>query len=496
MTLPNSRVLSPSRALAALLIVQFVLGCVYLGTVPRIFNDEPWEASLGHSLAYEGTLAHGIIEGWGGMHIHFVQNQVVMPFVCAAMYKLAGFGIVTSRLASVLMSLEAVAGVYGVMRYWFGWRIAFWIAAAAMLHPWFWEITRRVRPEIYYLALAMAAWWLWLIAVGQRSVWPAVGAGICAALAGLAHPTGALLVLAIAGAMLIWLPEHRQWKLAVAVAGGVLLAAVPYALYVLWAIRDPQVSFLQQMRGGNQVFSFNLIHLAGIEARRWWGFFQGKLGLPLAAVLVSAWLAAWWRTGRYEKAIATSIVLFALMLPFTTVNGTQRYLIVLVPMFAALTVLLIVRLWQAIDPKWPRRVVVGSVGAIYLGTCLGGIGLMLYRQHDADLTRVLDRIGQVTGPDARVVGQMLFWMGEPRYRFGPFPLDERWNQTVEMLERYDFDYAIRSASFHTSWGIGTPPPLPDFRPKEAIDHLCRARGTLVSRFRDPAFGDIEIYRLK
>lgn len=69
------------REVVILALAQLGLGLIYLKTVPRFYNDEPWEASLGYSLAYEGVLRHGIIEGWGGIHVRFVQNQVIQPFV-------------------------------------------------------------------------------------------------------------------------------------------------------------------------------------------------------------------------------------------------------------------------------------------------------------------------------------------------------------------------------------------------------------------------------
>lgn len=484
-----------------LLVLQLALGLVYLKTVPRFFNDEAWEASIGHSLAAEGSLRHGIIEGWGGMHVKFVQNQVVLPFVTAAIYRVAGFGIVTSRLASVLMSLLAVAGVYGAMRRWFGDTQGFWISLATVLHPWFFEISRRVRPEIYFIALAMAAVWCWLHPA-RRAAWPAA-AGLLAGLAGLAHPTGLVLVFAVGAAMLICRRRPGRGRACAWAAAGFVLAVAPYVLYVLHATADPRVSFFVQMGGGKGILTACPAAVLAGELKRWGSFFRWPTGAPLAALLLLAWLAAWWRSSRADKTIATAVVLFAAAMPFTTVNLTSRYLIALVPLLAALLVRLVVRLAGAEPQRRPWRVACGLAAALlYAGMGAGAISLMLWRLRSADLTRPLDRVARVTGREGRVFGEMVFWMGRERYRYGPFPLryDGKWIQTVEMVRRHRFDYAVRTAWwFSTSHGVADPPQsMPADRPARAdrvIDEVCRRYGTKVAEFRDRDFGPIEVYRL-
>ncbi len=509
---------SNTRGWAAPLLLslaQLSLALPYLTTVPRVYNDEAWEASLGKELATNGSLRHGIIEGWGGMHVHFVQNQVVMPFFLAPIYRLVGCTIGTSRSASVLISVIAVLCIYGAMRLLYGRRAAFWIALCAIAHPWFFEISRRVRPEIYYVAFGFAGLWCLLCAMGinagnrkttgmyeangatrKRPMAWALLAGVLAGLAALTHPTGLVLVIALGGGVLIafgWRASRRP--IAAALIGGGA-AILPYVVYVLWAARDPQVNFLQQMTGHRETpVGVGWTQFMFDELYRWRHFFQWPRGAPLAGLFVSAWSVAWLRPDRSDKLFATAIVLFALAMPLTTVNNTSRYLIALTPMFAALLVRMLVRMRGLGRVRVRYAVVLLAIG--YGLCCAGGIGMMFARLRHADATRVFDRVAAVTGPDARVFGRMLLWFGGDRYQYGPFPINHRWRVQANAVRRHRFDYAVRSAwDFNSSGGLAVPPEaMPPFRPNDDIDPICKRFGERIAAFRDPDFGPFEIYRL-
>ena len=119
------------RGIVIAIILQIALGLLYLKTVPRIYVDYVWESSWAHSLAYTGTMKTEFVEGLGGVHIHFVQPRVILPLVCAAVYKVAGYSIITSRIGSLLFGVLAVVSLYGIMRRWFGQKQAVWIAMVA-----------------------------------------------------------------------------------------------------------------------------------------------------------------------------------------------------------------------------------------------------------------------------------------------------------------------------------------------------------------------------
>jgi hypothetical protein len=271
---------------------------------------------------------------------------------------------------------------------------------------------------------------------------------------------------------------------------------------VLWAAQDPAVDFLAQMSGGNPVVTMHPATVIAGELERWRHFFQWPKGAPLALLMLAGWAAAWFRSTRVDKTMATIIVLFALAMPFTTVNTTSRYLIGLIPFFGALMVRLGERIVGGAGAtgaghkvRW--AMVLGGAG-VYVVLCVGGIGLMFYRLRGADVTRVLDRVAEVVGPSGHVYGDLLLWMGQDRYRYGPFRTDHPWRQdSIEMVSQYRFEYAVRPAwTFGRSHGVSTPPAaMPAWRTGHMIDEVCRRYGTKIAEFRDPHYGPMEVYKL-
>ena len=491
------------RDLLILLLMEAVLGTVYLKTVPRFYNDDAWLASLGDSLAREHTLRHPIIHGWGGMHVHFVQNQVVLPVVCAVIFRLFGFGIVTGRLGSVLFAMLAIVGTYGLTRRLFGGRQAFWAAAALIIHPWFFEVSRRIRPEVYYIGLAAMALWCLTEARARGSRGLAILAGLLAGWASLSHPSGVLLAAAVVLSALLWAPGRGRTLRALAWTGfGFLVAVLPYVIYVVWAVQDPNVDFWAQMSGKGHVGLGEIHTRLTLEIRRWRNFFQWPRGWPLATIALVAWAAAWVRSKRQDKLVATVALLFPLLLPFFSVNPAGRYLAATVPWLAILLVRFIFRAAPRRSQRDVRRgklriAIVGATALVYVTMSLGAVGLMFYRLRDADVTRVLDRIASVTGPDARVYGDIMLWMGRDRYNYGPFPIDRQWKATIEMIRPFDFDYVVRGAwNWGASRGVSPPPmTMPPTRANVPYDLVAERYGTKVDEFCDPHYGMIEIYKI-
>jgi len=320
----------------------------------------------------------------------------------------------------------------------------------------------------------------------------------------LAHPTGLVLSVALAGGVICWLRPTRLRTLATWALPAFLFTLLPYVVYVLWAVQDPQVRFFEQMRGGKPVVSTGLSVIVAGELQRWRHFLQWPKGAPLALVIVAAWLTAWIRSSRLDKAMATSIVLLVAAMPFTTVNLTSRYLIGLIPLIAALAVRMGERLLagrqvgQPVTRRW-QAYAVAAVAVLYVGMSTAGIGWMVHRVRGADLERVAARISEVTGPDARVYGEQVFWLVQKgRFRYGPYPLNYRWEATVDDVGRHRFDYAIRAAwKFDSSRGVDAPPKsMPPWRWDYIVDEVCRQRGSLAASFWDPDFGPIEVYRLQ
>jgi hypothetical protein len=484
--------------IATLVVLQIVLGSVYLSSVPRIYIDEVWDSSLGYNLAHQGTLKHPFIEGFGGMQVHFVQSRVVLPLVCAAIFKVVPYNIATSRIGSVLFGALVVVSIYAIMRRWFGEKQAFWIALATIINPWFFEVSRRVRPEIYYTALALVFLWVLVVFFDSGSRRSAFFAGVLAGLSALTHPNGIIIVFSISLAVVIWNRNKPIGRLILWASAGFLIVILPYIIYVLWAIQDPQVSFIKQMQASMAQRPF--LHS---EIIRWRSFLRWPKGAPLAAVMLTAWLAAWYRSSSAEKILATIIPLFAFLLSFASVNPTGRYLAAIVPFSAALIIRFIWRIItgsSAILQNWLKtRFAIGMcTGFVYLLMCIAGITSLFYYFLGADVNKVIQRIASVVGPDSRVFGNPILWFGHDRYKYGPWiyiPENEpvTLRKAINRVSKYRFDYAVRIAYLS---GTQLPPPtMPDFRNDCLDDWICRIFGTKIDEFYDPYYGPIEIYKL-
>jgi hypothetical protein len=491
---------SGKRDIVILVVLQIVLGSVYLDSVPRIHVDEVWDSSLGYNLACQGTLKHPFIEGFGGMQINFVQSRVVLPLVHAAIFKVVDYSIVTSRIGSVLFGALAVVSIYAVMRRWFGEKQAFWAGLAAVINPWFFEASRRARPEIYYTALALVFLWLLVVFFDSGSRRSAFFAGVFAGLSSLAHPTGLILVFAISCTLIAWQRGKLLRRLILWATMGFAITVLPYIIYVFWAIRNPQVSFTEQMQIG--MLHRSLLHS---EIGRWKSFLQWPEGVPLATIILVSWILAWYRSTAADKVLATIIVLLAMTLPFATVSSTARYFVAIVPFFSALVVRLIWRVTEGNGVIWRNwykfRFAIGvGTAVIYLSICVTFIGLMFYCLRGADFTRVINRVASVVGPEGRVYGDPIFWVGHTQYQYGPYPItyeDIHLTDAIKIIRKHNFDYAVR-----TSWLIAPPsgfrkPPevMPTFRDSCLGDWVCRMFGTKVDEFQDPYYGPVEIYKL-
>ncbi|MFZ0033616.1 MAG: glycosyltransferase family 39 protein [Sedimentisphaerales bacterium] len=488
------------RDIVILVVLQIILGSVYISCVPRIHVDEVWDSSLGYNLAHQGTLKHPFVEGFGGMHINFIQNRVVLPLVCAAIFKVVDYSIATSRIGSVLFGALAVVSLYAVIRRWFGEKQAFWTGLAAVINPWFFEASRRARPEIYYTALALVFLWLLVIFFDSGSRRSAFFAGVFAGLSSLAHPTGLIMVFIISSVVIVWQRGKLLRRLIPCATMGFAITVLPYIIYVFRAIRNPQVSFTEQM----QIGMLHTLLLHG-EIGRWKSFLQWPKGAPLAIIMLVSWILAWYRSTAADKVLATIIVFLAMTLPFASVSPTAQYLVAITPFLSALVVRLIWRVTEGNGVIWRNwynfRFAIGvGTAVIYLSICVTFIGLMFYCLRGADFTRVINRVASVVGPEGRVYGDPVFWVGHDRYRYGPYLItyeDILLKDAIKMVRKHNFDYAVR-----TAWliappiGFGRlPDVMPKFRDSCIGDWVCRIFGTKINEFRDPYYGPIEIYKL-
>jgi 4-amino-4-deoxy-L-arabinose transferase-like glycosyltransferase len=478
--------------------IQLLLGVFYLGSVPRIYVDETIDGSVGYELAETGVLRHPFIRNFGGMEIYFIQPHILLPIVCAGVFKIAGYSIAVSRLPSLLLGVLAAIILYRVAEQFFENKQGLLIGLAAIINTWFWMSSRRCRPEMYYTVLALLFLWLVISYFHRGRAFVAFLAGITAALASLTHPNGLIIIVAISISWIIWKEKPHLLKFVIWALAGFILTILPYVIYVLWATRQPNVSFLGQV----QVHMYSSVMAR--EIMRWRNFFQLPFGIPVGLVMLVSWLAAWWKSTAEDKLIATIVALYLPGLAMLSINALPDYVVVVVPFFSMLVVRFVYRLHEFDFLSGSRRMyyIVGFIVIlIYVVSFLPPIVFMLYQQHDADFNKVVDEVAKVVGPKARVYANPVFWVGHDRYIYGPclitYDTTVMVSEALQWAYSQSFEYAVR-----TVW-ILTPPRgfrklpdrMPEFRSNCVMDSLCRVFGTKVYEFYNEYYGPVEIYKL-
>ena len=481
--------------------IQFLLGIFYLGAVPLFCGDEAWDASIGCEFAKTGVLRHPFIHNFGGMEVYFVQPRVLLPLICAGVFKLADYSIAVSRLPSLLFGVLAVVALYRIAERFFGNKQSFLICLAVIINPCFWIDSRRCRPEMYYAALALLFLWLVVLYFRCSRAFVAFLAGIIAALAILSHPNGLIITAAISISWIVWKEKPHLFKFVMWALAGFVLAILPYIVYVFWATRHPDVSFLKQMRI-HCAYSSEIVGIIR-EATRWRIFLQLPLGIPLGLVMFAGWLVAWWKSTAEDKFTATVVTVYVLALPFLTVNIIPDYLIAVVPFFCVLIVRLVYRLNEFDFLSGSARMCYIArilVILIYVVSSLSPIMFMLYRQHDADFNKVVDEVAKVVGPKARVDAISPFWIGCNRYIYGPYLMTYSGavslKDALQWVYSQSFDYSIRTVWNGDPLGFKKlPNKMPQFRSYFLTDNLCKMFGTKVHEFYNEYYGPVEIYKI-
>lgn len=486
-----------------LVCLQLGSGLLFLSAVPRVMDDEAFEGSLGHSLAFEGRIRTQVMTGCGAMEDYLIQNRLLLPVATSAAFRIAGYSLTAGRFVSVLFAAVVVWSICMILRP-FGERLAAGTALLTMVHPWFLDISRRTRPEIYYLALALLGLYFWIVWRSHMNRSLAMLAGFFWGLACVAHPAGCLLVAAIA-LSLVTVDRRIQNIVGMtwAFVGG-MLPLIAFAWYVVAIQSQSVVDFFVQMRGCHEDLVKNSVSdMIRAETQRWKAFLALPKGVFVAIGLGVAWFAAWIRSNSADRSAAMVVCCYSFMLPFAASHN--RYLAVLIPFFSYLVLRLFVRLWSGGRMDWQggcrfgRRALAGALIASYTLSCFGAVVLLFHRLHGGDLDRALDRIALSVSPEQRVYGSPVLWMGGDRYQYRPYlgyDPELGVDQIIDRIREEEIEFAvITSRGFGSSFGFSRPPVGIAENRSDHVRVLCDRYGNKIDEFVDPSFGKFEVYQL-
>ena len=517
----------PELVLVAGLAVYLAISASYLGVFPAVGEDEPWIAAAPYKLATEGVYGSDLFAGYYGVDRHNYQHMPVYPLLQAALFAVAGTGVVQMRLLPVAFGFLLLIVVFLVGRQAAGGRVgALAVIALLVLRiadgagPTGILLLDRARINRYDIAVpvfGLFALWLFLRAEERKAY---VLVGVLVGLASLSHLYGifwlpamfAVLVtqrgVRVAGRSTPWL-----------ITAGVALTWVPWLLYIATGWTD----FVGQMRFVSP--RFDLLDPA---------FYAGNV-MDQAGPLSIGWLASALgdlspgRIGTWAVVVGLPASLVAIVREARRGGETRRTLpvaVCLAVLIAAFVVLIHAKGYNYMIALWPAGAIVIAIGAARLwdnGGMLGRAGLALVIGAAAveGLGRVSDARALAaqttsyewyTGEVARcipsgslVLGLQHYWLGlrqfpyrtwlvatnnaHPAYSHDPVPLDEaidRINPDVILVDRH-IDTMLRNAR---------NPSHPYHHYALGFQAFVARRGAQVTCvIRDRTYGMMRVYRV-
>jgi 4-amino-4-deoxy-L-arabinose transferase-like glycosyltransferase len=518
----------PVVALICCLTVYLIVSLSYLKVFPIVGEDEPWIAAAPHKLATQGVYGSDLFAGYYGVERHNYQHMPVYPLLQAAVFAVAGTGVLQMRLLPVAFGFALLVVVYLVGRQAAGARAGI-LAVVLLLVIRIADgggatgnlLLDRVRINRYDVAVpvfGLLALWMFNRAEARRSPGGYLVSGVLVGLASLSHLHGIfwlpvlLIMVAIARRSRL-LIDTSLWLL----LAGFALTWLPWIGYVASGSSD----FAGQMRFVSPRFDLltpsfytrNVFSGGGPLSLDW---FQRSLG-EMPASRVGTWSAL---AGLPVALVAILLALRRRSLSMTALPVAISF-VVIVMLFV---VLIHVKTYNYMIAVWPVAALVLAIGAIellrhgglttraLLGLLLGSVAIegtmrvLEARKAAGSVTsyeRYTAEVGRCIPEGSLVLGLQHYWLGLRQYRYRtwlvaannahplyadhPIPFDEaieRIDPDVLLVDRY-IDRMLRNAR----------------DPSHVNHHLylgfqafvSRRNASIVCVIRDRSYGDMRVY---
>jgi 4-amino-4-deoxy-L-arabinose transferase-like glycosyltransferase len=432
--------MSRDRVVLLLLLVYYLAISLHgLTIVPPVYEDEPWQASTGVKLANEHVFGSDLFGGFHGMEQHYYAFMPLHPMLLALTYKLAGFGLLQTRLEPVAMGLLTLLLTYALGRRLFGPAVGA-LACALLLFVRLTGTTRIQLTGILLLDMARIARYDMVVPVfGLLSLHAYLSAaarddrrlyllaGGLAALAGLSHVYGAFWIVCLALLALFQSRTRALATLMVGFAGPWMI----YALYVMGGVDDwrlqvreygPRFEVLNPSWYWHNIIEERRRYGPGLGAPDWSyvtrpGFWTMLVALPAALTAMAR------RALRGDDAAATIViptlvfpVLFALLIWMKLVN----YTITFVPVAMIAVAWGAVSLWRR-APGAGRKWVRAALACVFAAVVIEGITrAQVLLAAARSVTPYADYIAKVRAhvpPRSRILGLHNYWFGLDDFRY-------------------------------------------------------------------------------
>jgi hypothetical protein len=229
--------------LLLVLLCYWAVSLQNLTVLPIVYEDEPWQASVGAKIAAHGILGSDLFEGYHEMERHYFGFMPLFPIALAALFRFADAGLLQARFVTVSGGLLVLALTFNfAKRLRLDARVGLLatalllgvrVFAVSPLHPTgilFLDAVRVARYDVLVPVLGLAALHAYLSARRTQQLFWYGLAGCACALAALTHVYGAFFLLSIL-ALMSWEKLSRRAAAIGATLGGFVLPCTLYALY-------------------------------------------------------------------------------------------------------------------------------------------------------------------------------------------------------------------------------------------------------------------------
>lgn len=432
------RLLTPPLVLV---LFYWTFGLSYLTVLPRVYEDEPWQASTGIKLAREGVFASDLFEGLWGMEEHYYGFLPVYPAALALVYLIADVGLFQTRWVGIVCGVLILALTFSLARrIWHDPRIGVLALVLLMAVHWFGETklhptgilfldaTRIARYDVLVPVFGLLAIHAFLSARSvPNRLWYLV-AGLLVGFGGLTHLYG-LFLLPILMLLVVW-ERKPGWLFEQGLLlSGVVVVWLPYIAYVLadlpaWQMQtrlyaarfdifDPQW-YLENMRAEHERYALGSGRLHSLILRPgvWFSF--------LFLLLASVGMLPHLRTNPRVRVVLLPLVLLPLAYAFLLQLKFINYLFLVLPFAALVSAWGLVAAWDGLargKKPWLR---VAVALALVLILVEGMTRLAAFQAQAATTTpyAVLSaRLRSFIPPGSRVVGLQNYWFGWDGYAY-------------------------------------------------------------------------------
>ena len=495
-------------------LVFLVSGLRHLDAVPRVYEDEPWQASTAYTLMRSGVFGSSLFAGFHDMDQRYYGFMPLHPLLLAGVFRVLGPGLAQARLETVLLTLMTLGLTFALGARLFGAWVGALAVAVLVLVRWtgltyvqlsgipLVDFARIARYDPLVPVIGLGSLHVYLSARANSRPWLYAAAGLLAGLSGLAHVYGLFWVPAL---LLLSVWDGRLKR----AAGLILLgAAAPWLPYLAYVLAD-----LPDWRGQTAVYAsrFELLHPAWYldnlaqEYHRY-GPGLGPLGpawlsrpgfwlllVALPAALVALTRRATFKRDAAARAVVVPALLFPLLFAAFIKLKLVNYTLIELPLFAVVIGWLVVTVWQRVLAR-PLVVVLGAVVVLE-----GALALLRLDAAAATTTPYPTFIAEIRAylpTGSRVLGLHSYWLGLEDFDYRSFLVPLSWADEGlpldQGLSRVAPDIVLLDARMRDYFD----------QPEVRADHdrfyawLGAHAARVIGRIDDPTYGLMEVYRVR